>query len=136
MIFLQETHRISEDEITWQTEWKTKIVFNHGASNSAGFAILMSLCCSFQIISSKNLINGKILELLIKQDNQLTKLINIYGPARNCPKEQVDFLQTIRETLNETNIPVIIGGDFNIYIDPLRDKTGGMKQVKVRQQKL
>ena len=58
------------------------------------------------------------------------KLINVYGPTRNFPKEQVNFLQTIRETLNETNIPVIIGGYFNIYIDPLIDKTGGQETSK------
>ena len=125
MIYLQETHSISEGEITWQKEWKTKIIFSHGASNSAGLAILLPLCCSFEIISSKNLINGRILELVTKQDNHLIKLINVYGRTRNFPKEQVNFLQTIRETLNETNIPVIIGGDFNIYIDPLIDKAGG-----------
>ena len=55
------------------------------------------------------------------------KLIIVYGPTKNFPKEQVNFLQTIRETLNETNIPVIIGGYFNIYIDPLIDKTGGAR---------
>ena len=44
-------------------------------------------------------------------------LINIYGPNRDDP----DFYQGISNSIIKYNNPVILGGDFNLVIDPDMD---------------
>ena len=39
-ILLQETHSKIEDELLWEKEWGSQILFSHGTSQSRGVVIL------------------------------------------------------------------------------------------------
>ena len=60
---------------------------------------------------------GRILVLNIA----LNELINVYGPN----KDDITFLKKI-ETFCNGNEYYILGGDFNLVIDPNLDKNGGI----------
>jgi exonuclease III len=42
-------------------------------------------------------------------------LLNVYAPTGDKVKEQVQFLESITEHINEYNNNLIIGGDLNTY---------------------
>jgi len=54
VILLQETHSCIIDEKLWKCEWRGKIIYAHGASNSKGVAVLIkkSLKCDVRLLKS------------------------------------------------------------------------------------
>ena len=58
-------------------------------------------------------------------------LANIYAPTKDKLKEQRAFVNYVHDTLvNFIDKPMVIGGDWNIYIDSKKDKFGGIEEVK------
>jgi hypothetical protein len=58
-------------------------------------------------------------------------LVNVYSP--NTVGEQIVFFHRIRVALtifNSQQLPVLIGGDFNVAFDPNLDKAGGSNYTK------
>ena len=124
-VFLQETHSVSNDEIEWQTDWESKIVFDHGSSKSCGVAILFPMSCKndkYDIISYDN--NGRKIGVEIFSENDLESivLLNVYAPTRDKVNEQSTFINQLRNELDNFNDKVVIGGDFNLYLNPQLDK--------------
>ena len=130
-VFLQETHSSSDDESEWQTDWESKIIFDHGSSKSCGVAILFPMSCKdekYDIISSNN--NGRKIGVEIFSENELESmvLLNVYSPTKDKVNEQIKFINQLRNELDIYNDKVIIGGDFNLYLDPLLDKDNSRSQ--------
>ena len=121
-IFLQETHSLTQDEKSWEIEWGSKIVFDHGSSNKCGVAILFpyNYEYEYEIICSKN--DGRKIGLQITHDGESTVLVNAYAPTSDHVEDQFTFISSLRNELENYNGKVIIGGDLNLYIDPLIDK--------------
>ena len=121
-VCLQETHSTPQDETIWEREWGSKIIFDHGSSNKCGVAILfpMQFDEEIKIISSNN--GGRKIGLQINLDGETIALVNAYAPTRDHCEEQLNFITSLRNEIENYDDNVIIGGDLNIYIDPVLDK--------------
>ena len=87
VLFLQETHSSSKDEIKWKDEFKGELFLSHGKTNSCGIAIGYTGKSYFKPLEKKNDKNGLFLVLEAMTDVCVFILINIYNP--NTEKEQV-----------------------------------------------
>ena len=88
VMFLQETHSTIKDEKRWADEFKGKMFFSHGTSNSCGVAIGYFGSKAFVVKSELSDNHGRILLLNVKIDNQDYILINLYNA--NTEKEQLN----------------------------------------------
>lgn len=52
-------------------------------------------------------------------------LINAYGPNYDCPQ----FFQNLFLTLTCPSNELIIGGDFNLVLDPIRDQSSSTSKT-------
>ena len=121
-VLLQETHSTYKDEDHWQREWGSKIVFDHGTSNSAGVAILFPMRYN-NIIPTTILTGGNGRKLAVEiPDTESLVLLNIYSPTKDKVDDQITFLETLRNILEDYNGKLILGGDFNLYLNPALDK--------------
>ena len=134
VIFLQETHSSIKDEKLWNDEFEGQLFFSHGKTNSCGAAI------SFVSTKALNILNithdnlGRILVIKVKIDDFVFVLINIYND--NTKSEQlhtlnnlVNILETIKDIQNKC---VVLGGDFNVILNPSLDLEGGKPVIKKR----
>ena len=121
-VLLQETHSTCSDEYHWQNEWGSKIVFDHGTSNSAGVAILFPM--RYNNIDPIIILtggNGRKLAIEIPDTESLV-LLNIYSPTKDKVDDQISFIETLRNVFEDYNGKLILGGDFNLYLNPALDK--------------
>ena len=121
--FLQETHSSPDCEYIWKQEWGAHIEFCHGTSNSKGVALLFPSNSTYKIDNVKHDANGRILFVELHYENTHVVLINIYAPTKDHPTDQLLFLNFLTNVLNEyVDANIIIGGDFNICLNPEIDK--------------
>ena len=133
IIFLQETHSKQADETIWQKEYtkdtKYKILFNHSGDRSAGQAIILNLK-NINILKSGIVMSGRIQYCEIENDEKKILFINIYAP--NTDTGRVDFFKGLKNFLVHKIIwqSLVIGGDFNVILNPILDKMGGLATKK------
>jgi exonuclease III len=114
IIFLQETHMIKSKEWKWNKSWPGKKIFSNGTSTKRGVAILMPKDLKYDILEQKLDDNGRYIALKIKINDMVYGIINGYAPTSDKLVEQMEWLKSITEileNLSETNI--IFGGDIN-----------------------
>mgnify|MGYP001556512402 CR=1 FL=1 len=126
-VLLQETHSIKDDETTWKREWGSEIVFSHGCSNARGVAILFpQMDTSISTVETWNDADGRICYIKIQIVDDILNIINVYAPTKSKHKLQLDFLNELKTLVDKTEqMPTIVGGDFNTYMDPTLDKDSG-----------
>ena len=61
ILFLQETHFSSKDEMKWKIKFKGDLFFSHGKTNSCGVVIGYTGKRSFKLLKKKNDENGRFL---------------------------------------------------------------------------
>ncbi len=130
IIFLQETHSTATSESQWIHDWGSKIYFSHGAGNARGVAILMPLKYNFEIEPLFNDNDGRVIALKLLDNGKILNLVNIYAPTKDKAVEQINFLNILEKKIDFSELPFLIGGDFNTYLDPLLDKEGGKIEAK------
>lgn len=57
-----------------------------------------------------------------KEDNFKWKLFNVYGPVQDNKKQE--FLSDLEVTINDSQMPILVGGDFNL-IRRVEEKSTG-----------
>ena len=58
-------------------------------------------------------------------------LVNIYAPTKDKTHMQNGFLSYLNSVIDDySDKNIIIGGDFNVCLDPFVDKFGGRAEVK------
>ena len=126
-IFLQETHSSVKDEKLWNDEFEGQLFFSHGKTNSCGVAIGFVGTKALNILNITRDNLGRILVIEVKIDDSVFVLINIYNA--NTESEQlhtlndlVNILETIEDIQNKS---VVLGGDFNVILNPSLDSEGG-----------
>jgi len=62
------------------------------------------------------------IQLRNTKDGTVWTLINVYGPVQD--EKKTDFLQELLDKIKRTQIPLIIGGDFNL-VRRTKDKSSG-----------
>ena len=121
-ILLQETHSIATDEKKWEMEWGAKIAWDHGTTKSCGVAILFPqhIGDDFEVVNSFN--SGRKVIVKVKQNNEALYLLNAYSPTQDNATDQLHFIRSLRSDIENYTGNLIIGGDLNMYLNPMLDK--------------
>jgi len=136
-ILLQETHSLPQDEVLWKKEWGDDIIFSHGTNHSAGVAILMGKgAVGKAVTNTYQDREGRLAIAELGDDRESLTLINIYAP--NDDKGQEYFYDNLHKILltKVKSSQLIIGGDFNVYLDHKLDKKGGIARNRLALHKL
>ena len=131
IIFLQETHSNYELETIWKRDFESNnLFFSHGSSSARGVCILIPNNSTFEIKNTITDNNGRFLLIhLVLNDTEMV-LVNIYAPTKDHKQEQLTFLSYVQNTLIDfLGKTIILGGDFNTYLNPVLDKSGGLKEA-------
>ena len=134
IVFLQETHFTSKDEMIYRNEWGVgDIYYAHGKSNSRGVAILLNKSCDIEVTDIIHASpDGRTFIMEVKIQDVLFKLVNIYSP--NKDGEQKAFYNQLNAIFKKYNFNysdnIILGGDFNVVFNPKLDKKGGSDKIK------
>ncbi len=124
--FLQETYSRQSVSNVWRNEWGGKIIWSHGASNARGAAILLRNGLDIQIDEEFSDDSGRLLVVKAKIQGEPYLLINIYAP--NDEKHQTHFYRFLKNLMlskSSHDQNIVLGGDFNLLLDPEMDRTGG-----------
>ena len=125
--FLQEVHSTEDCEQAWKKDFKDyNIYFSHGSGNARGVCTIIPMKYDFKHIETVKDENGRFLLLHLQFNGNDLVIVNIYGPTKNFQEQQQEFISYISGNLMHfMGKQIIIGGDFNIYMDPVLDKKGG-----------
>ena len=137
IIFLQETHSTSLTEKAFAHDWDGEIFYSHGTASSRGVAILIPKGIHTHVKEIQTDKEGRILLLNITIDNTDLVLCNVYAPTKDKSQEQMDFLRHLEKYLIDyIDSNIILGGDFNTYLDHKLDKKDGTVNYKSTYSKL
>ena len=131
--FLQETYSTLEVVNMWKKQWKDDTFFSQGtcSCHSKGTMILVKEHLDFKLISSKIDSLGRYIFLEVDIQDSPFVFWNIYVP--NKCAEQGAFFSKLSEELKDFVIDddksFVIGGDFNVILDPDLDGRGGNKKM-------
>ena len=114
------------NEADWKEDWGGDVYFSHGETNSKGVAILipsnLQYSCNNIIADDKGRL--VVLDITVKEQNLV--IANTYAPTKDKASEQLEFFEYFSTVIAEfQGKNIIIGGDFNTYLDPSKDKKGG-----------
>ena len=125
--FLQETHSTVQTENIWKNEWPGKILFSHGTSNSKGVCILLPLNIDCHVEDKITDNEGRLIILKLKINTEIFILCNIYAPTRDNKAAQISFIKNLKNFISPyENENIILGGDFNLYLNKKLDKQDSM----------
>ena len=118
IVCLQETHSEAKDERIWASEWGGIALMAHNTSSAGGVCVLIKrsfFCNISNIIKSYD---GRYIICDIETDNISFTLGCIYAPNRDCPA----FFESIAQNLCEAKPQRVIVGDFNLTLNPEKDR--------------
>ena len=119
VVFLQETHITRSLEKIIKNEWGGRVIFNHGTNQARGVAIMLAKNTDIKIQKVHKLHEGRSLIIEAKQDEKTILLCNVYVPNEDNP----DFFLKVFQKIEEIDTDfAIMGGDFNVVLNPLLDK--------------
>ena len=121
IILLQETHSSYTTNKIWENDWDGRAVWNSGTNFQCGVAILIKNK-NVSTIETHQDTQGRILNVIIKLNNQKYQIVNIYAPT--TPQQRPSFYFSIKNYL-QPDIPLILGGDFNMVLDSSMNREGG-----------
>ena len=138
LIMLQETRSDIESEYSWKREIDGKIYFSHGSNSSRGVALLVPKKLNINVSTESTDAEGRILAISCQIENNPLTIISIYAPTKDNIPLQITFLTNLTEMVEKySDKPLIIGGDFNTYLNPDLDKKGGIsEQISLYQSSL
>ena len=126
IVFLQESHSTLSCENTWRREWGGDIYFCHGTNNSRGVVTLIPKRLDITVNNCVKDESGRLLILDITYAELNMVLVNIYAPRKENKNDQLAFIDTVGNTLSEyIDKNLVLGGDFNVCLEPSIDKSGG-----------
>ncbi len=127
IILLQETHSHPDVESEWRNDWGGNILFSHGTSNSRGTAILMPNQMNYDILEETKDSNGRFIGIKVKINDDEYCIFNAYAPTLDKKNEQIIFAGYMQDVISQyESDSVIMGGDYNLYMNPELDKKGTM----------
>ena len=111
----------------WIDEFEEQLFFSRGKTTSCGAAIGFVGKKALNILNIKRDNLARILVIEVKIDDAFFVLINIYNA--NTESEQlhtlndlINILETFEDIQNQN---VVLGGDFNVILNPSLDSYGG-----------
>ena len=119
ILFLQETHSQESKIKQWEEDFNGKFFYSHGTTSSRGAAIVVPNNISLEVIDISHDDNGRFLILHGIVNGEELVLISVYFPTKGFQQAQIETLGSLKDTiLTYENKNIIIGGDFNIALDP------------------
>ena len=130
---LQEVH-CSENTISmWSAEWGYKTIFSGQASSKCGVAILFNNTFSFKIRKYFSDPNSRFIICDIETEQKCITLATLYAPNVDDPS----FFEIVFEHLLDFECDeIIIGGDFNLVLNIVVDKKGGLSRTNSKSQEI
>ena len=132
VVFLQETYSTIDVESIWKTQWPGKLYFSHGSNHSCGVMILVKDDLDFKLNSFSSDAKGRYIIMEAEVQGSSFLFVNIYAP--NNVQDQCCFYDNLNKNIEENIIDkenrIIIGGDFNITLNPEWDCSGGNQSKK------
>ena len=101
ILLLQETHSTPESTRKWKKEWTVRFIWHSGSiQKSSGVLILFKENSAIEIIHSQKDAEGQIVQCIIKYDQEIFQIINIYAPTK--PADRKSFYINL-QNFNEYN---------------------------------
>ena len=127
IIFLQETKIQFKDENRIKADWHNQKIFINCTQKSTACEGCMILINNDHITIEKSILtsDGRCIVLDINFDGCKYHLINTYFPIEG--KEKKTFMTSLYP-LASSNYPIIWGGDFNLVLDPIKDRFPSHRQ--------
>ena len=132
VLFFFKKHTLPSKMKKYGVTNSKELFFFHGKTNSCGVAIGFVGAKALNILNIKRDNLGRILVIEVKIDDSVFVLINIYN-ANTDPEQRhtLDDLLNILETLEDIqNKSVVLGGDFNVILNPSLDSEGDKPVIK------
>ena len=129
IIFLQEPYSTIEMEDIWNTQYNGKSFYSHGTNPSCGMMLLIKDDLEFEIKSSVLDTKGRyiLIDTTVQVQGSDFLLVNIYAP--NKVQEQCELFSGLEKMVDKLNTSaeqkIVVGGYFNVAIDPDLDCSGG-----------
>ena len=124
---VQETHASKNKERVWRNQWGSQIIFCNGESNARGVMTMFAKGLEYSIEKIEKC-EGRVLDLMIRYENQLFNLINVYAPNNDDPDF---FVQILEAAQIQTADHTIIGGDFNVVLSELDQFSRSKEKFKI-----
>ena len=132
VLFLQETHSISNNENAWTDDFNGQVFFSHGTPNSRGVLTAYLGSKSFVVKNKGNDVAGRILILGTSIDGTDYILVNIYNA--NTETEQIKVFDNLHLLLDSLDIhqnkQLILAGNFNLFLDTTLEAEGDSPCLK------
>ena len=129
---LQETHSTGLVEQKWRNQWRGKVFFDHGTSNSTRVLICITEDLDCKVKNELHDKNGRILIVDIEIRSEHYVVINYDG--NNDQHGQLETLSGLESLLDKINFKpdtkIILGGDFDVIFDNFLDADGGSPTLK------
>lgn len=122
IVFIQESHLLSEDMIRVRRRWPGQVMSACFASRSRGVLVLIHKNVPFQVT---NTITDTAGRYLIVQGTLLGEniiLVNAYCPNDDNPS----FFENLFLLIASLPGKVLMAADFNLTLDPLLDRSSGI----------
>ena len=119
IVFLQETHIKAIEQRRLRANWVYRVCQSLFTSKARGVAILFRKSIPFQLTSETTDPNGRYIMIAGSINSFPVTFLNIYGPNIDDPNNFRKVFDLVPD-LSTTNL--IVGGDFNCYLDPYLDR--------------
>ena len=119
-MFLQETHLSTEESEKLCRDWVSHVYYSVGSSQSRGVLTLINKKLQFKCIRQIKDTMGRILIILAEIQGHMIILTNIYAPNGHEPQFFADLEAKVQQA---GDYNTIIGGDFNLVLDPILDRS-------------
>lgn len=120
IIFLQETHIRPTEQGRLRSLWISHIYQSSFSSKARGVAILIRKTIPFSFKSMSTDPAGRYVLVTGTINSVPVAFLNIYAPNFDCPDF---FCKIFNLVANHSTHNIIIGGDFNCYLDPQIDRS-------------
>ena len=124
-MYLQETHSEKCIEKLWKSQWGGRIYYLHGTNKARGTAILIAKNTPIKVTHQYSDTDGRVVILQVSLENTKLTLSTLYAPTKDDP----EFFQELLCTIIKSGDNHIIGGDWNLVLDIMKDKKGGKMQT-------
>lgn len=122
---------MSCDVSKMKKRWQGQVYSASYSSHARGVLILIHKTIPFQVVNSIIDPKGRYIILQGILVYEKLNLVNVYGPNEDDPA----FFDNLFLTLSTLPGNSIIGGDFNVTLDPLKDKSTGSDTSHTRARK-
>ena len=124
VMFLQETHTDSNNELEWGVWWRGESILSHGTNVSSGVAILFAQGLEINIQTKTEIVPGRFLIVNADIRNHSFVFMNIYAPSVGA--ERVTLFKRLEAELGKISQEktIVFGGDFNCTVNFTQDRNG------------